>query len=114
MPPGFLSASTCCVTTPSARHRRVVSLSGQRAQGQHTDQADRPAAPTNVFVVGLLGLGIEIWADGMVKHATPPPGLDIKQAAEDTVIRGLADAVIVSGAGTGWSQTCRRQRWLDR
>ncbi|MGH8948965.1 MAG: BtpA/SgcQ family protein [Acidimicrobiia bacterium] len=44
---------------------------------------------------------VEIWADVLVKHATPPPGLDIGQAAEDTVIRGLADAVIVSGAGTG-------------
>jgi predicted TIM-barrel enzyme len=37
----------------------------------------------------------------MVKHATPPPGLDIEQAVEDTVLRGLADAVIVSGSGTG-------------
>jgi len=45
--------------------------------------------------------GIEIWADVMVKHATPPPGLDIRQAADDTVVRGLADAVIVSGPGTG-------------
>ena len=44
---------------------------------------------------------VEIWADVLVKHATPPPGLDIRQAAEDTVIRGLADAVIVSGTGTG-------------
>jgi uncharacterized protein len=44
---------------------------------------------------------IEIWADVMVKHATPPHGLDIRQAAEDTVARGLADAVIVSGPGTG-------------
>ncbi len=44
---------------------------------------------------------VEIWADVMVKHATPPQGLDIRQAAEDTVARGLADAVIVSGAGTG-------------
>jgi membrane complex biogenesis BtpA family protein len=44
---------------------------------------------------------VEIWADVMVKHATPPPGLDAGQAAEDTVVRGLADAVIVSGTGTG-------------
>jgi len=44
---------------------------------------------------------VEVWADVMVKHATPPPGLDIGQAAEDTVVRGLADAVIVSGTGTG-------------
>jgi membrane complex biogenesis BtpA family protein len=48
-----------------------------------------------------LAPGVEIWADVMVKHATPPPGLDIEQAVEDTVLRGLADAVIVSGSGTG-------------
>lgn len=44
---------------------------------------------------------VEVWADVMVKHAAPPPGLDAHQAAEDTVERGLADAVIVSGTGTG-------------
>jgi membrane complex biogenesis BtpA family protein len=44
---------------------------------------------------------VEIWADVMVKHATPPPGLDLEQAVEDTVVRGLADAIIVSGSGTG-------------
>jgi membrane complex biogenesis BtpA family protein len=44
---------------------------------------------------------VEIWADVMVKHATPPPSVDIRQATEDTVARGLADAVIVSGSGTG-------------
>lgn len=43
---------------------------------------------------------VEIWADVMVKHATPPPGLTATQAAADTVERGLADAVIVSGSGT--------------
>lgn len=49
----------------------------------------------------VLGPEIEIWADVMVKHATPPPGLTIEQAVEDTVLRGLAEAVIVSGSGTG-------------
>lgn len=44
---------------------------------------------------------VEIWADVMVKHATPPAGLDARQAALDTVERGLADVVIVSGSGTG-------------
>ncbi len=48
-----------------------------------------------------LGPQIEVWADVMVKHATPPPGSDIGQTAVDTVERGLADAVIVSGSGTG-------------
>ncbi|HEX6219701.1 MAG TPA: BtpA/SgcQ family protein [Acidimicrobiia bacterium] len=44
---------------------------------------------------------VEIWADVMVKHATPPPGLEPGQSAEDTVERGLADAVVISGPGTG-------------
>jgi len=48
-----------------------------------------------------LAPDVEIWADVLVKHSTPPPGLDIRQAAEDTVSRGLADAVVVSGPGTG-------------
>lgn len=47
-----------------------------------------------------LAPDVEVWADVMVKHASPPPGADIGQTALDTVERGLADAVIVSGAGT--------------
>jgi len=48
-----------------------------------------------------LAPGVEIWADVMVKHASPPQGANARQAAADTVERGLADAVIVSGSGTG-------------
>lgn len=50
-----------------------------------------------------LGAGTEVWADVLVKHATPPPGFDVRQSAEDTVKRGHADAVIISGPGTGSS-----------
>ncbi len=44
---------------------------------------------------------VEVWADVLVKHAIPPPGSDPAHLARDTVIRGLADAVILSGSGTG-------------
>lgn len=45
---------------------------------------------------------IKIFADVMVKHASPlSPDADIKLMAKDTVHRGLADAIIVSGTGTG-------------
>jgi membrane complex biogenesis BtpA family protein len=44
---------------------------------------------------------VEVWADVMVKHATAPDGLDARQTAIDTAERGLADALIVSGSGTG-------------
>lgn len=44
---------------------------------------------------------VEVWADVMVKHSAAPYGIDARQSALDTVERGLADAVIVSGSGTG-------------
>ena len=44
---------------------------------------------------------VEIWADVMVKHATPPPGSDPALLAGDILERSGADAVIVSGSGTG-------------
>jgi uncharacterized protein len=52
----------------------------------------------------LLGADkkIRIFADVMVKHASPlTPYADIRLIAKDTVHRGMADAVIVSGTGTG-------------
>lgn len=52
-----------------------------------------------------LAPGVAILADIMVKHATPPPGLTLEQAARDTWERGLADALIVSGPGTGEAAT---------
>jgi hypothetical protein len=48
-----------------------------------------------------LGLQIGIFADVFVKHATPPAGLTIEDAALDTWERGHADALIISGSGTG-------------
>lgn len=49
----------------------------------------------------VLGPDVAVWADVAVKHATPPPGSDVAQMAIDTVERGLADALVLSGAGTG-------------
>jgi membrane complex biogenesis BtpA family protein len=43
----------------------------------------------------------KVMADVMVKHATPPPGLDLEQAGRDTSERAGADALIISGAATG-------------
>jgi len=40
-------------------------------------------------------------ADVFVKHATPPAGLELVDATNDLVERAGADAVVVSGAGTG-------------
>ena len=45
--------------------------------------------------------GTEIFADVHVKHAVPLGDWTIEDSAHDTVERGLADALIVSGVGTG-------------
>jgi membrane complex biogenesis BtpA family protein len=43
----------------------------------------------------------KILADVLVKHAVPLGKLSIEDSARDTVERGLADALIISGVGTG-------------
>lgn len=48
-----------------------------------------------------LGAPVEIWADVLVKHGVPLGPQSIEDAALDAVERGLADAVIVTGAATG-------------
>jgi uncharacterized protein len=44
---------------------------------------------------------VRIFADVLVKHAAPLGALDLAEVVSDTVERGLADAVIVSGIATG-------------
>lgn len=48
-----------------------------------------------------LGVPVAILADVHVKHAVPPPGLSLEAAASDAWERGLADALVLSGARTG-------------
>ena len=48
-----------------------------------------------------LGIDTKVYADVMVKHAVPPPGMTIELATADTVRRGMADGIIVSGEATG-------------
>jgi membrane complex biogenesis BtpA family protein len=48
-----------------------------------------------------LGAPVQIWADVHVKHGRSLAHASAAREAEDAVHRGLADAVIVSGAGTG-------------
>lgn len=48
-----------------------------------------------------LAPSVAILADVLVKHATPLAPVTPKDATEDTVKRGLADGVIVTGRATG-------------
>jgi membrane complex biogenesis BtpA family protein len=45
--------------------------------------------------------GVHIWADVDVKHSAPLAPRDVAREADDLVVRGLADAVLVTGEGTG-------------
>jgi membrane complex biogenesis BtpA family protein len=92
------TSALALAATVGADFIRVNVLTGT----MHTDQGPivgRAAEVTRLR--SSLCPSVEIWADVMVKHATPPPGADPGQMALDTVERGLADAIIVSGAGTG-------------
>jgi uncharacterized protein len=45
--------------------------------------------------------GVKLYADIHVKHAVPLGDFAIENSAHDTLDRGLADALILSGTGTG-------------
>lgn len=53
-----------------------------------------------------------IFADHLVKHATPLAAVDPVQSARDLRLRGLADAIIVTGAETGAAADPDRLRTL--
>ncbi|MEM6868266.1 MAG: BtpA/SgcQ family protein [Cyanobacteria bacterium P01_C01_bin.121] len=48
-----------------------------------------------------LGADVKIFADVLVKHAQPLGEPDVKTAVQETIQRGLADGVILSGGMTG-------------
>ncbi|MDJ0772436.1 MAG: BtpA/SgcQ family protein [Mastigocoleus sp. MO_167.B18] len=48
-----------------------------------------------------LGSDVKIFADVLVKHARPLSSVNLSHAVQDTIERGLADAVILSGWATG-------------
>ncbi len=82
-----------------AKFIRVNVLTGARVTDQGLIQGiahDLLRARTD-----LCATDIKIMADVDVKHSAPLASRLIEDEVEDTVKRGLADAIIVSGAGTG-------------
>jgi len=70
--------------------------------GMYTDQGwIQGDAARTLRLRQLLAPDVAILADVLVKHAVPPAGLSLERAARDSWERGGADALIVSGAGTG-------------
>ena len=49
----------------------------------------------------LRAEAVGIWADVLVKHAAPLAAIDLVDAAEDLLLRELAEALIVTGRATG-------------
>jgi membrane complex biogenesis BtpA family protein len=77
---------------------RVNVLSGM----MYTDQGPIVGQAAQIDRVRReLCPGTAIIADVFVKHATPPAGLSLVDATNDLVERAGADAVVVSGSGTG-------------
>lgn len=68
-----------------------------------TDQGliEGEAAETLRYRRALDAQDIGIWADVLVKHASPLAPLDATTATHDCVRRGHANAVIVTGSATG-------------
>ena len=60
-----------------------------------------------------LGSDVKIMADVLVKHARPLGSVNLTTAVQDTIERGLADAVILSGWATG-NPTSREDLELAR
>jgi membrane complex biogenesis BtpA family protein len=49
----------------------------------------------------LLAADVAVLADVLVKHAAPTVFVDLGEVARDTVHRGLADGLVVTGSATG-------------
>ncbi len=91
-------AALSVAVATGARFIRVNVLSGAMV----TDQGIIEGCAAELLRLrSALGVDIAILADVAVKHAAPLAALDPAQLARDTVYRGHADALVVSGSGTG-------------
>ncbi len=77
---------------------RVNVLSGARV----TDQGVIEGRAAELMRLRReLGAAVEVWADVAVKHSAPLAGREVGEETKDLVLRAHADAVLVTGSGTG-------------
>lgn len=81
-----------------AKFIRVNVLTGVMATDQGMIEGD---AHTLLRYRRELGTDVKIFADVLVKHAQPIGQPDVETAVQETIQRGLADGVILSGGMTG-------------
>lgn len=99
-----LSALAIAATT-GASFIRVNVLSGS----MHTDQGPIVGQAAELGRLrAALAPDVAVWGDVFVKHATPPSGATLEQTAADTWERGGADALVISGTGTGHTPDLER------
>lgn len=91
------SAMAVAVAT-DARFVRVNIHTGAVVADQGLIQSD---AAATLRYRRLLSADVKIFADVQVKHGVPLAPVDLEQEARDSVSRGLADALVVSGKATG-------------
>lgn len=85
-------------TCVKAQFIRVNVLTGVMATDQGLIEGD---AHQLLRYRRELGSDVKILADVLVKHARPLGSVNLTNAVQDTIERGLADAVILSGWATG-------------
>lgn len=91
-------AAVAIAAATGARFVRVNVHTGAMLADQGLLEGE---AHDTVRLRARLAPGVAILTDVLVKHATPPPGVDLAQAARDSWHRGLADGLIGSGMATG-------------
>jgi len=91
-------AALAVAAAAGAAFIRVNVLTGSMVTDQGLIQG---RAHTLLRLRRSLGASVRVFADVLVKHAQPLAPVLLAQVAEETVGRGLADALIVTGAGTG-------------
>lgn len=91
-------SSLAIATATGCRYVRVNIHIGAMVTDQGVIQGD---AYGTLRYRQALGSGVKIFADVLAKHGVPIAPVDLEQEARDAAYRGLADALIVSGKGTG-------------
>lgn len=91
-------ASLAVAAAAGARFMRVNVHVGATATDQGVIEG---RAAETLRARAALGADVAIWSDVHVKHGRSLAHAAIADEAEDAVRRGLADALVVSGRGTG-------------
>jgi len=92
------AAALAIAAAVGAAYVRINVLSGARVTDQGIIEGEAAAL---LRLRRALAQPIEIWADVAVKHSAPLAPRELGEETRDLVQRALADAVLVTGSGTG-------------